>query len=81
MSKPQKSKRGGWLSRLKAGLSRTSANLGAGIGGIFSRGRLDNEALEQLEELLILGDMGAAIGNNSNRFQRCGFWGFAQNFV
>ncbi len=50
----------GWLSRLKAGLSRTSANLGAGIGGIFSRGRLDDEALEELEELLILGDMGAA---------------------
>ncbi len=50
----------GWLSRLKAGLSRTSANLGSGIGGIFARGRLDDEALEELEELLILGDMGAA---------------------
>jgi len=53
-------KRRGWLSRLKAGLSRTSASLGSGIGGIFARGRLDDEALEELEELLILGDMGAA---------------------
>jgi fused signal recognition particle receptor len=62
VSKPEKTKpkRQGWLSRLKAGLSRTSANLGAGIGGIFSRGRLDDKALEELEELLILGDMGAA---------------------
>ncbi|MEE8171372.1 MAG: signal recognition particle-docking protein FtsY [Alphaproteobacteria bacterium] len=53
-------RRGGWLARLKAGLSRTSANLGSGIGGIFSRGRLDDAALEELEELLILGDMGTA---------------------
>lgn len=51
---------GGWLARLKAGLSRTSSTLGSGIGGIFARGRLDDEALEALEELLILGDMGAA---------------------
>ena len=51
---------GGWLARLKAGLSRTSSTLGSGIGGIFARGRLDDEALEELEELLILGDMGAA---------------------
>ncbi len=52
--------RGSWLSRLKDGLSRTSASLGSGIGGIFARGRLDAEALEGLEELLILGDLGAA---------------------
>ncbi|MFP6691086.1 MAG: signal recognition particle-docking protein FtsY [Alphaproteobacteria bacterium] len=52
-------RRGGWLARLKAGLSRTSANLGSGIGGIFARGRLDDDALEELEELLILADMGA----------------------
>jgi len=53
-------KRGGWLARLKAGLSRTSSTLGSGITGIFARGRLDDAALEELEELLILGDMGAA---------------------
>jgi fused signal recognition particle receptor len=53
-------KRGGWFSRLKAGLSRTSARLGSGIGGIFARGRLDDEALEELEELLIIGDLGAS---------------------
>ena len=53
-------KRGGWLARLKAGLGRTSANLSSGIAATFARGRLDDEALEELEELLILGDMGAA---------------------
>jgi len=57
-------KHGGWLSRLKAGLSRTSASLGKGIGGIFARGRLDVEALEELQELLILGDLGAATASD-----------------
>ncbi len=60
MSKSEPAKRGGWLARLKAGLSRTSSTLGSGITGIFARGRLDDAALEELEELLILGDMGAA---------------------
>jgi fused signal recognition particle receptor len=57
VSKPA---RDGWLARLKAGLSRTSSTLGSGISGIFSRGRLDDAALEALEELLIVGDMGTA---------------------
>ena len=60
MSTFEPAKRGGWLARLKAGLSRTSSTLGNGITGIFARGRLDDAALEELEELLILGDMGAA---------------------
>ena len=49
---------GGWFSRLKAGLSRSSSRLADGIGGIFTKLRLDSAALEELEELLILADMG-----------------------
>ena len=49
---------GGWFSRLKAGLSRSSSRLADGIGGIFTKRRLDAAALEELEELLILADMG-----------------------
>jgi len=49
---------GGWFSRLKAGLSRSSSRLADGIGGIFTKRRLDSAALEELEELLILADMG-----------------------
>ena len=52
---------GGWLVRLKAGLRKSSTNLGDGIAGIFSRGRLDKEALEHLEDLLIAADLGPAI--------------------
>lgn len=50
--------RPGWLSRLKTGLTRSSSRLTDGIGGIFTRRRLDDEALEELEDLLITADLG-----------------------
>ena len=54
---------GGWLQRLKRGLGRSSARLGEGITGIFTRRRLDDETLTELEELLIQADMGMAIAD------------------
>lgn len=48
----------GWLSRLRAGLSRSSSRLSDGIGSIFTRRKLDDTALEELEELLISSDLG-----------------------
>ena len=54
---------GGWLQRLKRRLGRSSARLGEGITGIFTRRRLDDETLTELEELLIQADMGMAIAD------------------
>jgi len=48
----------GWLARLRAGLSRTSSRLSDGIGVIFSGRKLDDTALEELEDLLITSDLG-----------------------
>ncbi len=48
----------GWFSKLKAGLTRSSSKLADGIGGIFTRRRLDAAAIEALEELLISADLG-----------------------
>ncbi len=53
-------KKGGWFARLKAGLTRSSSKLGDGIAGIFTKRKLDDEALEELEELLITADLGVA---------------------
>ena len=50
--------KGGWFARLKGGLSRSSGKLGDGITGIFTKRRLDDAALEELEELLISADLG-----------------------
>ena len=53
--------RRGWFGRLRAGLSRSSARLNEGINQIFLRRRLDDEALLELEELLIASDMGVGL--------------------
>ncbi len=50
----------GWFGRLKAGLSRSSAKLGDGITGIFTKRKLDQTALDDLEDLLITADLGVA---------------------
>ncbi|MEE8279951.1 MAG: signal recognition particle-docking protein FtsY [Alphaproteobacteria bacterium] len=50
----------GWIERLSAGLSRTSSALNDGIANVFSRHKLDDETIEELEELLITADLGPA---------------------
>jgi fused signal recognition particle receptor len=50
----------GWLSRLKAGLSKSSSRLAQGVGDLLVKRRLDDETLEGLEELLIGADLGLA---------------------
>jgi len=53
-------RRRGWFQRLRDGLTRSSRKISDGISGIFTRRRLDDEALEELEELLIAADLGPA---------------------
>lgn len=48
----------GWFQRLKTGLAKTSAKLSDGITGVFTKRKLDNETLEDLEDLLIQADLG-----------------------
>ena len=51
----------GWFSRLKQGLARSSAKLSTGIADIFTKRRLDEATLEELEELLIGADLGVGL--------------------
>lgn len=46
------------FSKLKQGLTKTSSNLTQGITDIFTKRKLDDEALQELEDLLILADIG-----------------------
>ncbi|MFH5926641.1 signal recognition particle-docking protein FtsY [Roseomonas xinghualingensis] len=48
----------GFFARLKAGLSRSTARLTENLTGLFRKRRLDDAALEELEETLILADLG-----------------------
>jgi fused signal recognition particle receptor len=49
------------FSRLRSGMSKTSSALGEGITGIFTKRKLDDATLEELEEVLIMSDMGATV--------------------
>jgi len=51
---------GGWLARLRAGLARSTARLTESVTTLFRKRRLDEEALEELEETLIAADLGVA---------------------
>lgn len=54
----QDSDGGGWLSRLTSGLSKSSGKIGGGLADIFSKRKPDAETLAELEDLLIMADMG-----------------------
>ena len=55
-SAPEKPK--GWFQRLTSGLSRSSQSLTSGIGGIFTKRKLDEDTLQDLEDVLIQADLG-----------------------
>jgi len=65
-----------WLTRLKTGLFKTSSQISEGITGIFTRRKLDANMLEELEEVLIMADIGAPLARKlvqdfgKNRFDK-----------
>jgi len=58
MSTEEKTEKKGWFRRLKEGLTRSSSALSTGITDIFTKRKLDDDVLEELEELLITSDLG-----------------------
>ncbi len=66
----------GFFSRLKEGLARSTAKLTEGLSAVVTRRRLDDAALEELEDLLIGVDLGTEVARKvianfrSSRFGR-----------
>lgn len=54
-SEPEKK---GWFSRLRSGLSKTSNKLTENITAIFTKRKLDDQTLQELEDALIQADLG-----------------------
>tara|TARA_R110000787_G_scaffold4109_3_gene15978 strand:+ start:1153 stop:2541 length:1389 start_codon:yes stop_codon:yes gene_type:complete len=50
----------GFVAKLGSGLARSSSRLGSGLAA-FNKRKLDDETLEDLEDLLITSDLGAAV--------------------
>ena len=47
-----------WLQKLKQGLSKTSSKISDSLNNVFIKKKLDQETLDELEELLIMSDLG-----------------------
>lgn len=54
----EKPKKEGMFARLKRGLMRTSENIGSGFIGLFSGKKIDDDLFEELEEQLLIADVG-----------------------
>lgn len=50
----------GWFARLREGLSKSSRKLVDGLSALFTKRKLDDATLEELEELLITADLGVS---------------------
>jgi len=57
----EEEKKVGWFGRLKQGLKKSTSALTEGISSIFTKKRLDASTLEELEDLLIMSDLGVGV--------------------
>ena len=53
-----------WFTRMRQGLSRSSNTLAENIASVFTKKRLDDDTLQELEDLLIQSDMGVETAIN-----------------
>lgn len=52
------SQEGGWFSRMSKGLSKSSSKITQGLSDIVTKSKLDQDALDSLEDVLIEADLG-----------------------
>ena len=57
-AKEVKEREGGFLSRITRGLSKSTSQMSKSMAEMFTKRKLDDEALEDLEDLLIAADLG-----------------------
>jgi fused signal recognition particle receptor len=60
VEKPETEKKG-WLSRLREGLSKSTKKVAESITGLFTKKKLDQQTLDDLEDALIQADLGVAV--------------------
>lgn len=48
----------GWFARLKAGLQKSTSKFSDSITGLFTKRKLDTDTLQELEDALIMADLG-----------------------
>lgn len=58
---PSAETKASWFNRLRQGLSKSSSHLSGGITALLTKRKLDDEALEDLEDVLIAADLGVEV--------------------
>src|SRR5882757_6047464 len=53
----------GWLSRLRSGLAKSTKRVTESITGLFTKKKLDQETLNELEDALIQADLGVSVAS------------------
>ncbi len=51
----------GWLSRLRSGLAKSTKRVTESITGLFTKKKLDQQTLDELEDALIQADLGVSV--------------------
>ena len=62
VEKPEAEKKG-WLSRLRDGLSKSTKKVAESITGLFTKKKLDQQTLDDLEDALIQADLGVTVAS------------------
>ena len=61
MSDVVETERKGWLARLRGGLAKSTKRVTESITGLFTKKKLDQATLDELEDALIQADLGVAV--------------------
>ena len=61
MSDTVETEKKGWLSRLRSGLSKSTQRVTESITSLFTKKKLDQKTLDDLEEVLIRADLGVSV--------------------
>jgi fused signal recognition particle receptor len=61
VSESVETERKGWLSRLRSGLAKSTKRVTEGITSLFTKKKLDQQTLDELEDALIQADLGVSV--------------------
>ena len=60
---PEPLAEGGFLGRISAGLRKSTSRMSDQVGAAFTKRKLDEEAIEELEDILVMSDLGYGVAS------------------
>lgn len=62
-AEPEPLAEGGFMSRISAGLRKSTARMTGQVDAAFTKRKLDEEAIEELEDILVMADLGYGVAS------------------